>query len=476
MPSVADLLKKGAQAPTVAGNPMPAKSSPTVGQVRNSAAGTPSKTDAEPKKGPVIPSIADTESSQQPADGKAAEGAANAKPKAPRLGLPVTTLIGSSKNPPNNTPAGEKVEQAVKEQKDLLAEFQKVADELNNILANLEGSTLVKRLKAASRAQYRVSGRINEQLNDTFGRELARAPETPRKTFAELQQQELKSSQDVSYIMDDMQAYFERRQLVAFKTVLDDMRTQDVIGSLRKVGDDLPKDHGVSMSQCEYWSDVLDRWAEDLVESCKGGACNCPSRSSLPPAIVLEVLQILEGEVNLREDTRVAEQAKVALEAQKYTDKATRLSERQKELADRVSKVIDRIRELPDGETEFAPEIGLLGAVNGVMGEATEILAKPNTGSPAIAAETEAIELLLKSKRINPKAGGGGGANPGGGGGGTTNTAALTMVGAGVNQKEAREDRGITQTTGQTGPSLPEEFRTGLNQYFSRLEGSGAEK
>ena len=51
------------------------------------------------------------------------------------------------------------------------------------------------------------------------------------------------------------------------------------------------------------------------------------------------------------------------------------------------------------------------------MDEATEILARPETGSPAIAAETEAIELLLQSKRINPKGGGGGGSNPGGGGG-----------------------------------------------------------
>ncbi len=105
-----------------------------------------------------------------------------------------------------------------------------------------------------------------------------------------------------------------------------------------------------------------------------------------------------------------------------------------------------------------------------------EILAKPETGNPAIATETEAIELLLRSKRINPKAGGGGGANPGGGGGGTTTDAALAMVGAGVNQKEARDDRGIMQATGQSGPALPEEFRAGLNQYFSRLEGTAGEK
>jgi hypothetical protein len=104
------------------------------------------------------------------------------------------------------------------------------------------------------------------------------------------------------------------------------------------------------------------------------------------------------------------------------------------------------------------------------MQEATEILAQSETGSPAIAAETEAIELLLKSRRINPKGGGGGGDSPGGGGGGTTTDSALALLGSGANDKEQREDHGVSQTTGESGPKLPEEFRAGLDEYFNRLE------
>ncbi len=182
------------------------------------------------------------------------------------------------------------------------------------------------------------------------------------------------------------------------------------------------------------------------------------------------MLQILEGEVNLREETRVAEQAKPALEAADHKQEATRLSGDQADLKVRVDKVVERIRELPNAEQEFGKEIQLLGMVAQVMNEATEILARPDTGNPAIAAETEAIELLLQSKKINPKGGGGGGANPGGGGSGTTQDSALTLVGSGVNDKEVREDRGITQTTGDTGAVLPEEFRAGLDEYFNRLE------
>ena len=190
----------------------------------------------------------------------------------------------------------------------------------------------------------------------------------------------------------------------------------------------------------------------------------------MPPSIVLEVLQILEAEINLRDETRVAEQARPAIPKEEHQEQATKLSVTQSDLKVRIDKVNQRIRELPDGEANFGKEIKLLGMVSDVMNEATEILARPETGKPAIAAETEAIELLLQSKRINPKAGGGGGSSPGGGGGGTTQDSALSLVGTGANEKEVREDRGVSQAVGNSGPALPEEFRAGLDEYFNRLE------
>jgi hypothetical protein len=289
--------------------------------------------------------------------------------------------------------------------------------------------------------------------------------------LSKLAQQEDDSLQKVSYIMDDMAAYFERRRMVRFKAVLDDMHKQDVLGGLRQLSDDVPREQGLSIAQCEYWSDSMDRWAEDLVDPACSGACpGCRSKGSLPPSIVLEVLQILEGEINLREETRVAEQAKAAVKAEKHGAEAKRLSDSQSVLKDRVSKVVDRIRELPDGDADFPKEIALLGQVSSVMKDAAGILGGPETGAPAVAAETEAIELLLKSKRINPNGGGGGGATPGGGGTGTTQDSALALLGVGLNQKEVRENQGTQQSVGETGPVWPEEFRAGLDQYFGRLE------
>ncbi len=471
MPSVADLLREAAQAPTAALASSNNKSM-VAGNVRAGGKSSPTEpAPGKPKPSSGIPTIADRESSQQPPDDKPAEPASKSSPKTPRLTFPVTTLdgkAGAGKPPP--APAEQKVDEAVKQQQDLLAEFAKIADELNRILANLEGSTLLKRLKAASRVQSKIAGRVSDQVSAAFGVAAPKVGPEPSKVIGEMSTEEDKASHTVSVIMDDMHAYFERRRFMRFKTVLDEMRKFDVVGSLRQIGDDVRKENGLSIAQCEYWSDTLDRWAEDLVDPASSGTCKAKSGSSLPPALVLEALQILEGEVNLREETRVSEQARPALLAALYQVQANKLSETQKGLGARVDKLAVAIRELPDGEAEFAYEIGLLGRVSQVMAEATQILAQPETGNPAIAAETEAIELLLQSKRINPKGGGGGGSNPGGGGHGSTLDSALALFGSGANEKEVREDRGVSQATGESGPSLPEEFRAGLDEYFNRFE------
>ncbi|MCY2968224.1 MAG: hypothetical protein NT069_32110, partial [Planctomycetota bacterium] len=72
---------------------------------------------------------------------------------------------------------------------------------------------------------------------------------------------------------------------------------------------------------------------------------------------------------------------------------------------------------------------------------------------------------------IKSGGGGGGGSTPGGGGGGDTKDAALALIGRGFNEKEVREDRGVPQTSGESGPVLPEEFRAGLDEYFNKLDG-----
>jgi hypothetical protein len=192
----------------------------------------------------------------------------------------------------------------------------------------------------------------------------------------------------------------------------------------------------------------------------------------LPPSVVLEVMQILEAEIALREDTRVAEQSRPALAAEKYAADAEKLAATQVKLRERVDATVKRVGELPDAASNFGYEMQLLSMVSGVMGEAAEILKRPETGAPAIAAETEVIELLLQAKRCNPKSGGGGGGSTPGGGGAEdpAEQPALALLGSGANEKARPEERDVSQSSGAADRTLPEEFRAGLDEYFNRLE------
>jgi hypothetical protein len=309
MPSVADLLKEASAAPELAasrtGQPQDVQASsakntssnspptdattaaklsdaskasdptgPQAGQVRatpNGGSPPPAGEKSRPK--PAVPSIVDVESTQQPPE-PAGEGQLppSGGKGAPSLGLPQTVLVGGVKSTPNaSCPAGQKLDEAVERQQDLLDEFAKVADELNRILANLEGSTFVKRLKAASRHETRVARTLGDRTPGAFGIAPHRLDAGSQQSLATLASEHGQLTEQVGNIIDDMRAYYGRRRMTKFKNVLDDMRTNDVVGKLRQVSDELPKETGLSIAQCEYWSDTLDRWAEDLVDPASGG-------------------------------------------------------------------------------------------------------------------------------------------------------------------------------------------------------------
>lgn len=181
-------------------------------------------------------------------------------------------------------------------------------------------------------------------------------------------------------------------------------------------------------------------------------------------------MRILEGEMDLREETRSLEQVREKLEAVAYTDKAELQSGTQRKLYDRTLNVVTDIRALPLGDQKFGKEIQMLTAASVAMNDATTILGRPDTGREAIAAETEAIELLLAAKRANPKGGGGGGSNPGGGGTGDTDRVALELYGPGADPLAQIEARGVQQSTGTTNDQVPAEFRDGIDAFFNALE------
>ncbi|TWU65814.1 hypothetical protein [Crateriforma conspicua] len=474
MPSVADLLRKAGESESLARSDA-ARKRLTAGKNRVNQTGKSESDQEDEGESPAkAPGVTDVESTQLDLSEQKQPKSGPKKASSGRLSLPTTRLAGnavSDQEPPESEPQENEIDEAVTEQDDLLAEFEKVVGELDKLMANMEGSTLVKRLKAASRKQDAVADQLTSVSQSTFGRDASEVAEAGA-TLSEVSEKLTGYRTDVSYIMDDMDAYYERSRYVQFKTVLDEMRSEDVTGALGQLSNDVVDQSGISVAMAEYWSDTLDRWAEDLVEPSISGSCpGGKSQKSLPPSIVLEVLQILEAEVKLRESTREAQQARPDLDTDDYRQRATNLAVEQADLRNRTDLVSQRINELPNAGEHFVKELKKLTSVSIVMTEAVGILATPETGSEAIAAETEVIELLLETKRMcQGGGGGGGGANPGGGGGGDTDVAALALVGAGLNANEVREATRTETNTGNSGTPLPEEFRSGLDQYFHQIQ------
>lgn len=556
MPSVAELLKQSSNA---AAGAKPDSESLAQNNARESAskqadsAAQAQSGDSKPSapqlsQGPSLPGKPGAVEGDKPAgaDQKPAPGiqisdsshlaAGESKPKdqasqskpvgSGKLGLPSNTLGAAPsasgtppEAPPVETQAQEKLEKGLWEQRDLLKEFAQVADQLGEILASLEASTFVKRLKAASREQLQVANGLQRKTLDAFGltpppaaakpasapRKDAAAAESkpkkkPEKTVAKpetapdlpaaedliaalektsiddaralLAGKSKQQSEVVRVLQSDLDAYVQRRPDQHLKKVLGQMKETQVARALAKIGDKTQSwMSGQAITGAEYWADVLDRWAEEAVAAGQCSNCSAGSQDSLPPEIVLKVMQSLRDEMKLRDETRELENARPAIKTPEYTKRALLLSGEQTRIAIVTQSAFDDILHLPDGAQKFGRELQLLGAVRHVMDEVVGILDQPDTGAAAIAAETEVIELLLQTKRQNPNGGGGGGSNPGGGGGSATaSSAALAELGEANDADAQPELRNVGQATGRAGREFPEEFKAGLDAYFNQLE------
>ena len=271
-----------------------------------------------------------------------------------------------------------------------------------------------------------------------------------------------------------MVAYSKRRPSENYSRVLDEMQNAGVSRQIQDMATAIDQNFiGQSTIEAEFWADTLDRWAEQLVgplpPPSPPGELQLIILPNLPPAIILEVLRIINREIQLREETREIEQAKKALTVEEYNERSKSLNQIQQRLASDSHEVAAKIRALPNAkEGLIQAQLRKVTKATTVMEEVQEILAQPDTGPKAIAAITEVIEILLETHRI-PNAPMVVKATP-------TSTPALRLLGLGDDGRVAFiEKRTPRQATGKAGRILPEEFRQGLDAYFNVLEGKKIE-
>ncbi|MGI9243692.1 MAG: hypothetical protein ACR2RV_23045, partial [Verrucomicrobiales bacterium] len=294
------------------GEPSDSSSAPvlTAGPDSPKGGGPPKEAgEPDPDQPESDPTIALKESTMFKPEPASDEAQPPGKPAPASLQLPTVSLAAPPKKfrqPPQECPAGESLDQGIEEQRDLLAEFAKVSDQLNEILASLESSTFVKRFKAASRQQTTLAGDLGAKALDGFGinrddpeqggepgdasvadtgEEPAEEPEPEVEpgseqlatkedpevpfvtTFAPIASNKAKTESDVvRVILSDLEAYFQRKADLHVKKVIGEMKDTDVIQELERVGVRAADNYsGNAIHAAELWADTMDRWAEEMV-------------------------------------------------------------------------------------------------------------------------------------------------------------------------------------------------------------------
>lgn len=370
----------------------------------------------------------------------------------------------------------ERLAEAIAQQKEVLERLLRALQELNEANEQLQASNFVNRLRQAAGAETEIGSSLQQMLPQSAGMSAGQLPESLKLRLRKLHDKQANTQNNVRYIRDDLGHFVKRARQEKYAEVHQEMEKSRVVEELEKlaglVGDNLGAQ---AIEQSGRWATQLTAWADMLGKQAGGGGQGDGGGQMSPEAIelMLKLARIRQQEQELREATRFLEERKESLPL--YGESATRLGRIQDNLGEQIRKISDRYS---------SPQLAaLLEQVNAAMGDAAQLLYKPQTDGETIAAETEVIELL--SAACEGAGGGGGssgimamlmqmlgmGAGTSGGGstqGGTTDQPATGTQGATAGAQP--DPRHVDKATGRSEAALPAEFREALEGYFETME------
>ena len=447
-----------------------------IGRVGETPASKPQDSKPNDSDSAAKPSLRDNESS--PYDKRSNEGSAGGAGSG--SSLPETQLgpgqnkkdSGDDKKEESETEneTKEKMDRAVNDQTKLMEEFRKAKQAFEQLMADFENSTFVKRLKVSSRFQKEVADLLTQAIGSNFGLSSSKAKAAQQETEVIMQHQK-KIAENLSAIQGDLAAYQNNNPSAAREAVLKDMKEQNTQIKLEEMPLRIERNlRGDALNRSEYWADTFDRWAEELAgPGSGGGGGGGEDKDQLPPAILLEIMRIIGDEIDLRDETRTLNQLWNPDKdmPEDVQDRTTAQAVEQMAIQERTLNVIQDIKALPNG-SGFGEELQKLNKGVQAMDDASSMLSDLRLGENVIAAETEAIEALIEAKR-GGGGGGGGGSTPGmGGDGGSTDRSPMDLIGPGSDRNAKVTKRQVGEATGKTGRTLPEQYRRGLDEFLNR--------
>jgi hypothetical protein len=381
-------------------------------------------------------------------------------------------------------------------ERDILQDLAQMQKRVNKGLDDMQALSLAQRLRKMGTGQKDIHTEISKVVGETIGMTPDELLPRHQKHNTFLAEQQTDAREKSRELQGEISRFFERTRKPNYGQVSKEMaeaRTPDELERVRTM-----IESNISMQAMDalaLWSDRFDAWA-DLLEPKKMDAGGAGQGSGGEPPEednalkhLMALLRLREGQVNLRERTRMLD---------KNPGQETVYKESANKLRDTESKLIDTLagvqQENDDQELEPA-----LRDSSRAMQSVESLLARPVTDQGTIVAHNKALEkltdainllnekaqkqnsssqaqqqgeemafLMQMMQQQNPKPGMQGGMTPGMNlNGGNTDMAANPQNGNATGKADAAR---ATRKAGGSAASLPAEFRDALENYYKAIE------
>lgn len=373
----------------------------------------------------------------------------------------------------------QELEKAIARQKEVLKKLRDRLKDIDNSVNDMTARNFAMRLREIAKREQRVKTVLERILPEAVGARAEDLPEGLRQQLATAVAENRQAGVETGYVSSDLNAFFARTRIKKYDDVYQAMtqaKASEQLQALARILGDNQLLKGIAQStrlaqQFEEWAAMLEK--RDNQQS-EGG--NQGEMSPEDMALLMTLMRLVQGEEEVRFRTRHLDQNRPP-EAAAYQERAQTLHQNQMLLREVLrQEVIARL-------SPRSPLAALLERAEKAMLDAAALLRQPETGPPAIAAETEVIELLLDSASESGKGGGaqfammlrqmmiGRSTGPAGGGsmaGGFTDQANAPVNGDARGGQETRESP--ERFAGRDPERIAPEFRDLLQAYFARLD------
>lgn len=397
----------------------------------------------------------------------------------------------------------ENVAEAKEKEEDSLQSLEQMQKKVNKGLDDLQALTLAQRLRKVGSQELDISGQLQKIVTDTVGLTPEQLSPRFQKANAFLSEQQTDTTKETEVLQAEISRFFERTKKENYGKVNKELLQAKAVEKMDSVKGLIHQNIALeAMQQLATWSEQFAAWADILEPKSEskpgGGGAAGGGGSGDPDATMKQLMALLrtrEGEVNLRERTRLLDSQKAAPEV--YAPAVKDLANAQEKLTRDVSRV-----ELENTVHEMEKP---LQEAHDSMDKVEAVLRKQNTGEPAKVAQNKSVEVLsdviniLNEKAKNDSKGGKSsspedgqsaeqmaflmqmmqpgskpgqgmkmGSTPGGNmsGGSTSQTPGAMggdATGKGTDTRKVNKSSGVIQ-------SVPVEFRDALESYYRALE------